>query len=112
MNAPGNSQTLGLQNGFHQEPDYGTPAGAGESKQPKVQMVIDGLPVSVVSRMGETALRAYITERVQPGVAYTTFHFPKSGVNVLTTDHSDWATNCPEYKVAAIGLVRMQKAPV
>jgi len=56
----------------------------------------------VASRAGETVLRAVITERVQPGVVYTTFHFPSSGANVITTDNSDWATNCPEYKVTAV----------
>ncbi len=54
------------------------------------------------SRAGETVLRAVLTERVQPGVVYTTFHFPSSGANVITTDNSDWATNCPEYKVTAV----------
>ena len=54
------------------------------------------------SRAGETVLRAVLTERVQPGVVYTTFHFPASGANVITTDNSDWATNCPEYKVTAV----------
>jgi len=56
----------------------------------------------IASRAGETVLRATITERVQPGVIYTTFHFPESGANVITTDNSDWATNCPEYKVTAV----------
>ncbi len=60
--------------------------------------------VGVSSRAGETVLRATITERVQPGVVYTTFHFPESGANVITTDSSDWATNCPEYKVTAVQL--------
>ena len=58
--------------------------------------------VGIKSRAGETVLRAVITERVQPGVVYTTFHFPESGANVITTDNSDWATNCPEYKVTAV----------
>jgi formate dehydrogenase major subunit len=58
--------------------------------------------VSIESRAGQTALRAEVTERVQPGVVYTTFHFPESGANVITTDNSDWATNCPEYKVTAV----------
>jgi formate dehydrogenase major subunit len=62
----------------------------------------DGDIVSVMSRSGETALKALITERVQPGVVYTTFHHFGSGVNVVTTDFSDWATNCPEYKVTAV----------
>ncbi len=62
----------------------------------------DGDWVSVRSRAGETTLRAKITERMQPGIVYTTFHHPESGANVVTTDNSDWATNCPEYKVTAV----------
>ncbi len=57
---------------------------------------------AVSSRAGNTVLRAVISERMQPGVVYTTFHFPSSGANVVTTDNSDWATNCPEYKVTAV----------
>ena len=64
--------------------------------------VKDGSWVGIQSRTGETVLRASVTERVQPGVVYTTFHFPHSGANVITTDNSDWATNCPEYKVTAV----------
>jgi len=58
--------------------------------------------VGIESRAGTTVLRAVITERMQPGVVFTTFHFPESGANVITTDNSDWATNCPEYKVTAV----------
>jgi formate dehydrogenase major subunit len=58
--------------------------------------------VQVRSRAGQTSLRATITDRVQPGVVYTTFHYPSTGANVITTDNSDWATNCPEYKVTAV----------
>jgi len=65
--------------------------------------------VGVTSRAGETVLRAHVTERVQPGVVYTTFHFPDSGANVITTDNSDWATNCPEYKVTAVQAVKVQR---
>ncbi|MFD2113888.1 formate dehydrogenase subunit alpha [Thiorhodococcus fuscus] len=65
--------------------------------------------VGVSSRAGETVLRATITERVQPGVVYTTFHFPESGANVITTDNSDWATNCPEYKVTAVQAVKVDQ---
>ena len=56
----------------------------------------------IASRAGETALRALITDRVAPGVVYTTFHHPLTQANVITTDFSDWATNCPEYKVTAV----------
>ncbi len=58
--------------------------------------------VSVASRMGEITLRATVTARVVPGVVYTTFHHPETGTNVVTTELSDWATNCPEYKVTAV----------
>ncbi len=65
--------------------------------------------VGVASRAGDTVLRAEVTMRVQPGVVYTTFHFPESGANVVTTDNSDWATNCPEYKVTAVQVVRVSQ---
>jgi formate dehydrogenase major subunit len=64
--------------------------------------VRDGERVSLTSRKGEITLKATITERVQPGVVYTTFHNPETGANVVTTEHSDWATSCPEYKVTAV----------
>ena len=65
--------------------------------------------VGISSRAGQTVLRAKVTERVAPGVVYTTFHFPESGANVITTDNSDWATNCPEYKVTAVEIVRVSQ---
>jgi formate dehydrogenase major subunit len=65
----------------------------------------DGDWVGIQSRAGETVLRAVVTEKMQPGVVYTTFHFPESGANVITTDNSDWATNCPEYKVTAVQVM-------
>jgi formate dehydrogenase major subunit len=62
--------------------------------------------VSVASRAGDISLHAEITDRVQPGVVYTTFHHAVTGANVITTDNSDWATNCPEYKVTAVEVRR------
>jgi formate dehydrogenase major subunit len=56
----------------------------------------------LASRTGETTLRVLVTDRVAPGVVYTTFHHPATQANVVTTDFSDWATNCPEYKVTAV----------
>jgi formate dehydrogenase major subunit len=69
--------------------------------------IAEGDWVGITSRAGETVLRARVTERVQPGVVYTTFHFPESGANVITTENSDWATNCPEYKVTAVQATRV-----
>lgn len=65
--------------------------------------------VGIASRAGTTALRATISERMQPGVVYTTFHHPLSGANVVTTNNSDWATNCPEYKVTAVQVTQVSE---
>ena len=56
------------------------------------------------SRKGETTLKAIVTEKIPAGVVYTTFHNPETGANVVTTENSDWATNCPEYKVTAVEI--------
>jgi formate dehydrogenase major subunit len=58
--------------------------------------------VRLASRAGETTLRCLVTDRVAPGVVYTTFHHADTQANVVTTEYSDWATNCPEYKVTAV----------
>ena len=64
--------------------------------------VVDGDLVEIASRVGRTTLRALISDRVPAGVVHTTFHHPLTGANVVTTENSDWATNCPEYKVTAV----------
>ena len=46
---------------------------------------------------------------MQPGVVYTTFHHAKTQANVVTTEFSDWATNCPEYKVTAVQVRRTNR---
>ncbi|MDT8397742.1 MAG: formate dehydrogenase subunit alpha [Pseudomonadales bacterium] len=66
------------------------------------RQIRDGDRVAIRSRKGETTLVARISDRMQPGVVYTTFHMPESGANVVTTEFSDWATECPEYKVTAV----------
>jgi formate dehydrogenase major subunit len=65
--------------------------------------------VGISSRAGQTVLRAKVSERMQAGVIYTTFHHPESGANVITTDNSDWATNCPEYKVTAVQVTKVNQ---
>ena len=64
----------------------------------------DGDWIEVASRAGSTRMRAHISSDIPAGVVYTTFHHPVSGTNVITTDNSDWATNCPEYKVTAVEI--------
>ncbi|MEQ4299870.1 formate dehydrogenase subunit alpha [Plantactinospora sp. B6F1] len=68
----------------------------------EVRGINDGDEVTLASRVGATSLRAVLTDRVPVGVVYTTFHHPVTGANVVTTENSDWATNCPEYKVTAV----------
>lgn len=65
--------------------------------------------LGISSRAGQTVLPANISKRMQPGVVYTTFHHPGSGANVITTDSSDWATNCPEYKVTAVQVEKVSQ---
>ncbi|MFF4867436.1 formate dehydrogenase subunit alpha [Streptomyces sp. NPDC001231] len=68
----------------------------------EVRGIGDGDMVTLTSRVGGTTLRAQVSDRMPPGVVYTTFHHPVTGANVVTTENSDWATNCPEYKVTAV----------
>jgi formate dehydrogenase major subunit len=68
----------------------------------EVRGIADGEEVTLASRVGETTLRAQLSDRMPTGVVYTTFHYPVTGANVVTTENSDWATNCPEYKVTAV----------
>jgi len=72
----------------------------------EVRGISTGDMVSLTSRIGATTLHALVSDRVPQGVLYTTFHHPVSGANVITTEFSDWATNCPEYKVTAVQAVR------
>ncbi|MEK6649235.1 MAG: formate dehydrogenase subunit alpha [Actinomycetota bacterium] len=73
--------------------------------------IVDGAWVRLSSRVGETVLKVRITDEVPAGVVYTTFHFPESGANVVTTDFSDWATNCPEYNVTAVEIAPSLRGP-
>jgi formate dehydrogenase major subunit len=73
--------------------------------------IADGSWIKLASRVGETIMKARISDEVPAGVVYTTFHFPESGANVITTDFSDWATNCPEYKVTAVEVSPSIKGP-
>jgi formate dehydrogenase major subunit len=76
----------------------------------EVRGIKTGAKVSLGSRVGATTLTAMVSDRMPQGVVYTTFHHPVTGANVITTDNSDWATNCPEYKVTAV-QVTISNAP-
>ncbi|MGD9526074.1 formate dehydrogenase subunit alpha [Pseudonocardia sp.] len=76
----------------------------------EVRGIVDGDIVTLASRVGVTSLHAVISDRMPVGVCYTTFHHPVTGANVVTTEHSDWATNCPEYKVTAVQVALATEA--
>ena len=78
----------------------------------EVRGICDGDEVTMASRVGATRLRAQVNDRMPVGVVYTTFHYPVTGANVVTTEHSDWATNCPEYKVTAVQVAVARTLPV
>jgi len=73
--------------------------------------IVDGDRVALASRMGEIVLTAQVSPRMPPGVVYTTFHHQPSRTNLIVSDHSDWATNCPEYKVTAVQVRRTNGPP-
>ncbi|MDH4571717.1 formate dehydrogenase subunit alpha [Salinicola acroporae] len=75
----------------------------------EVRGLYDGDWLGISSRVGRTVLRCRVSDRMAPGVVYTTFHHPGSGANVITTDNSDWATNCPEYKVTAVQVEKVSQ---
>jgi formate dehydrogenase major subunit len=79
----------------------------------EVRGIENGALVTLASRVGSTTMHAVLSDRMPVGVVYTTFHHPVSGANVVTTENSDWATNCPEYKVTAVqvGLARAGEKP-
>jgi formate dehydrogenase major subunit len=76
----------------------------------EVRGISDGDVVTLSSRVGATTMRAVLADRMPVGVVYTTFHHPVSGANVVTTENSDWATNCPEYKVTAVQVAPARAA--
>ena len=97
------AQTRRTQNvGWHSQDMLEINASDAESRG-----IETGDQVSLTSRVGTTVLQASITDQVQAGVVYTTFHHPVSGTNVVTTENSDWATNCPEYKVTAVQVAKV-----
>src|SRR5262249_60272430 len=85
----------------------------GSAHGGEVRGIGDGDEVTLPSRVGRTTLHAQVSDRMPPGVVYTTFHHPVTGANVVTTENSDWATNCPEYKVTAVqvGLAHPMERP-
>ncbi len=69
--------------------------------------VRNGERVRLASRRGAIELKAGITERVAPGMLYTTFHFAEAPINRLTVADRDPGSQCPEYKVCAAKVEKL-----
>lgn len=67
-----------------------------------------GERVRVVSRRGHVEVRTEVTRATSAGTAFMTFHFPESRTNILTGEAVDEYTGCPEYKVCAIRVERLE----
>ncbi len=71
----------------------------------------DGGVVSVRSRVGRIELHAKVTERIEPGHVFTSFHFPEARTNLLVGSSADVNTSCPEYKVVAVDVRPVAEEP-
>jgi len=66
--------------------------------------IADGDVVSLRSRTGRIEIAAHVTDRIEAGHVFTTFHFPETRTNLLVGASSDVNTSCPEYKVVAVDV--------
>jgi formate dehydrogenase major subunit len=64
----------------------------------------DGDTVSIRSKQGRTEITAQVTDRIEKGHVFTTFHFPETRTNLLVGASMDVNTSCPEYKVIAVDV--------
>jgi formate dehydrogenase alpha subunit len=71
-------------------------------KDAKYSAIDDGALMKIASRRGEIIAKAQVTDRVEPGLIFATFHFPDSAANFLTNPALDPQAKIPEYKVCAV----------
>jgi predicted molibdopterin-dependent oxidoreductase YjgC len=68
----------------------------------------DGDPVTVISRRGQVATKAKVTDVCFPGLVYMDFHFAESAANILTNPALDPLSKIPEYKICAVRIEKGQ----
>jgi formate dehydrogenase major subunit len=71
----------------------------------------EGEVVRLVSARSEAVLPLTVSERVQPGQLFTSFHFPATDINALLSSSADESSKCPEYKVSAVRVEKLDRAP-
>ncbi len=74
----------------------------------RAEGVTAGDRVRICSARGEIVLTARVTDEVNPGILFTTFHFPESMVNHLIGQGADEETKCPEFKVVAVRIAKAE----
>ncbi|MCA9735957.1 molybdopterin-dependent oxidoreductase, partial [candidate division KSB1 bacterium] len=70
--------------------------------------IADGDKVQVSSARGTVQMKAAVSSAVKPGILSTTFHFPEIMINNLTSDVLDSEAACPEYKVVAVDVEKIE----
>jgi len=71
-------------------------------KDAKKAGIDHGKMMKMASRRGEILAKAEVTDRVEPGLVFSTFHFAESAANFLTNPALDPQAKIPEYKVCAV----------
>jgi predicted molibdopterin-dependent oxidoreductase YjgC len=61
-----------------------------------------------VSRRGEVISRVTVSDAVEPGVVFMSFHFMEANANVLTNPALDPVCKIPEFKVCAVRVEKCQ----
>ena len=67
----------------------------------------DGDKISIESRRGKIETNARVTDKIQEGVVFMSFHYKESAANLLTNDALDPIAKIPEFKVCAIKVTKL-----
>lgn len=67
----------------------------------------EGEKVKVASRRGEVVTSITITDKVQPGIVWMSFHYGETPTNVITSPALDPITKTGEYKVCAVQITKL-----
>jgi len=73
----------------------------------KEKGITNNSQVRLFSARGEIELKAQVSDKVNAGILFTTFHFPELMINRVTGDVTDKHTKCPEYKVVSVDIAPM-----
>lgn len=72
--------------------------------------ICDGEMVKVTSRRGTVNVTAKVSDKVTPGMVFTSFHYPEVAINKLTNSASCPIAKIPELKVCAVKVEKLGNA--